>query len=165
MGSKVENQEMVSISVPIRHYEEIVTHLAKLLSQKDDRDEVTEMPMVTSESLEAGEDSIFLPSVLSWNRQEIRALKAHTSNVSAHAIYRLAWERQGAPVNYQEVMAATGKQEPSVRADLSGFMRTSKSRFKKESWPMQVSGIPITDGESSLAYQVPLKYLEWWHES
>jgi hypothetical protein len=102
-------------------------------------------------------------SELRWSREQIRALRARVSNQTILTLYELAKDRDGEPVNYLELMRATGRSAAQVRADFSGFSRIANAIHDAESWPI----LPAepTDGESQRAYVVPGQYLEWWFES
>lgn len=99
---------------------------------------------------------------LEWSRDEIRSLKAHVGNRTILALLDLLRERDGAPVNYYELMERTGRTMPQVRADLASFSRAVKRIEGREKWPIHT--MPATDGVSRIAYATPQKYLDWWFE-
>lgn len=99
---------------------------------------------------------------LDWSREEIRMLKGHVGNQTIVALMELLREREGAPVNYQELMLHTGRTMPQVRADLAVFSRAVKKVEGHQQWPIDTAS--PTDGESKVAYTAPVPYLDWWFE-
>ena len=99
---------------------------------------------------------------LEWTRDEIRMLKSHIGNRTILALLELLRERDGKPVNYQELMERTGRTMPQVRADLAVFSRTVKKIEGHSLWPIGTTD--PTDAESRIAYIAPKTYLDWWFE-
>lgn len=99
---------------------------------------------------------------LDWSREEIRSLKNHISNQTILTLIELLRERDGAPVNYHELMERTGRTMPQVRADLAVFSRAVKKVEGRRQWPIDTT--TPTDSESKTAYTAPKTYLDWWFE-
>lgn len=99
---------------------------------------------------------------LDWSREEILSLRNHIGNQTILTLLRLLRERDGAPVNYHELMEQTGRTMPQVRADLAVFSRAVKKIEGHQHWPIDTTS--PTDGESRIAYTVPKTYLDWWFE-
>lgn len=97
-----------------------------------------------------------------WSRDEIRTLRRHVGNQTVLALLEILRERDGAPVNYHELMERTGRTMPQVRADLAVFSRAAKKVEGHDTWPIDVAD--PTDGESNIAYTAPKSYLDWWFE-
>lgn len=99
---------------------------------------------------------------LDWSQEEILSLRRQVGNRTVIALLELLRERNGAVVNYRELMDRTGRTMPQVRADLASFSRSVKKIEGHESWPITTTD--PTDDESGIAYTAPKSYLDWWFE-
>ena len=99
---------------------------------------------------------------LNWSRDEILTLRRHIGNRTILALLELLRERDGAPVNYNELMDRTGRTMPQVRADLAVFSRAVKKVEGHQHWPIAITD--PTDDASKIAYTAPKRYLDWWFE-
>lgn len=99
---------------------------------------------------------------LQWTREEVRSLRRHIDNPTIKLLMELVRERNGAPVNYQELMERSGRTMPQLRADLAVLSRVSRKVVGQKNSPIDVTS--PTDGQSKRAYTVPESYLQWWFE-
>lgn len=99
---------------------------------------------------------------LKWTREEVRSLRRHIDNPTIKLLMEMIRERNGGPVNYQELMERSGRTMPQLRADLAVLSRVSRQVVGQRSSPIDVTS--ATDGQSKRAYTVPDSYLQWWFE-
>ena len=97
-----------------------------------------------------------------WTRDEIVTLRETLDNPPMMKLMEMLRDRNGEPVNLNEIEAATGRSSGQTRADLSMLSRKSHLINDHTDWPLD-SAMP-TDGTSSRAYSIPRQYLEWWFE-
>lgn len=99
---------------------------------------------------------------LEWSRDEISMLRGQIENATILALLEMLRDRDGAAVNYQELMDRTGRTMAQVRADLSGFSRVARTIHGHDHWPIETAA--PTDGQSNMAYTAPRAYLDWWFQ-
>lgn len=97
-----------------------------------------------------------------WTPEEIRSLRQNLGNPTMEALLELLRDRNGAAVNYRELMAHTGRTMPQVRADLSMLSRKARAINAHTNWP--IDAVPPTDQLSNRAYSIPTQYLDWWFQ-
>ena len=97
-----------------------------------------------------------------WTREEIRELRDTLQNDVIVRLMQSLRDTPDAPVNFHDVVDATPRTAPQVRADFSKLSRISRSINNHTSWPLE-SAVP-TDGKSQKAYRMPAQYLDWWFE-
>ncbi len=117
----------------------------------------------TSQHIEnAQTQNSFSGDVEEWTREEIRELRDTLQNEVIGRLMEFLRETPDAPVNFHDVVDATPRTAPQVRADFSKLSRISRGINDHTSWPLE-SAVP-TDGKSQKAYRMPLQYLDWWFE-
>lgn len=99
---------------------------------------------------------------LDWTRAEIHELRKTLNNPAMQSLMAMFRDRDCNTVNFNEIMAATGRNMSQVRADLSMLSRKSHLIDQHSDWPLDTA-VP-TDGESNRAYSIHPQYIAWWFE-
>lgn len=156
-----DNEQYVTLQVPQRFYESIVSELARLVTnERLGASEAAPSTPVEAPVSEAGGTS------RPWTEADVRRLRsANGLNKMVKALLDLGSERPGEWVSYGDAQNHAGISNGSARAALAGLTRHVKARYGRTNWPFyaawQADG-EILDGQ--MHYRVSAPVAEAWRE-
>ena len=124
------DDEMVSLSVPKRHYAAVVRALAEAMAAETGQTKATAVARPTRK----GERE--------WTAEEVGRLRSLLTRPTARAMMDLASKNPGEGVTFTQVVEKVGCERRAGRGDLAAMTKLIRKRFSRDNWPLRVTQSP-----------------------